>query len=38
MAIMLGNKTGLSIEEFFESPFAGKHPEIINTSTDAAAA
>ena len=38
MAIMLGNKTGLSIEKFFESPFAGKHPVLINRSTEAAAA
>jgi hypothetical protein len=38
MAIMLGNKAGLSIEKFFESPFAGKHPKPINTSTEAAAA
>jgi hypothetical protein len=38
MAIMLGNQTGLSIEMFFESPFAGKHPKLINTSTEAAAA
>jgi hypothetical protein len=38
MAIMLGNKTGLSIEKFFESPFAGKHSKLINTSTEAAAA
>jgi hypothetical protein len=38
MAIMLGNKTDLSIEKFFESPFAGKHPKLINTSTEAAAA
>jgi hypothetical protein len=38
MAIMLGSKTGLSIEKFFESPFAGKHPKLINTSTEAAAA
>jgi hypothetical protein len=38
MAIMLGNKTGLSIEKFFESPFAGKHPKLINTSTETAAA
>jgi hypothetical protein len=29
-AIMLGNKTGLSIEKFLESPFAGKHPKLIN--------
>jgi hypothetical protein len=27
MAIMLGNKPGLSIENFLESPFAGKHPQ-----------
>jgi hypothetical protein len=26
MAIMPGNKTGLSIEKPLESPFAGKHP------------
>ena len=38
MAIMLGNKTGLSIEKFFEAPFAGKHPKLINTSFEAAAA
>jgi hypothetical protein len=37
MAIMLGNKTGLSIEKFLEVPFAGKHPKLINTSTEAAA-
>jgi hypothetical protein len=35
MAIMLGNKTGLS---FLESPFAGKHPMLINKGTKAAAA
>jgi hypothetical protein len=29
MAIMLGNKTGLSIEKFLEAPFAGKHPKLI---------
>jgi hypothetical protein len=29
MAIMLGNKTGLSIEKFLESHFAGKHPKRI---------
>jgi len=29
MAIMLGNKTGLSIEKPLESPFAGKHPKLI---------
>jgi hypothetical protein len=38
MAIMLGNKTGLSIEKLFESPFAGKHPELINKGAEAAAA
>jgi hypothetical protein len=37
-AIMLGNKTGLSIKNFFESPFADKQPKLINTSTEAAAA
>jgi hypothetical protein len=29
MAIMFGNKTGLSIEKFLEAPFAGKHPKLI---------
>jgi hypothetical protein len=29
MAIMLGNKTGLSIKKFLESPFVGKHPKLI---------
>jgi hypothetical protein len=38
MAIILGNKTGLSIEKFLESPFAGKHPKLINKGTKAAAA
>ena len=38
MAIMLGNKTGLSIKKFLESPFAGKHPKLINKGTKAAAA
>jgi hypothetical protein len=38
MTIMLGNKTGLSIEKFLESPFAGKHPKIISKGTKAAAA
>ena len=33
MAIMLGNKTSLSIEKFLESPFAGKHPKLINKGT-----
>ena len=38
MAIMLGSKTGLSIEKFLESPFAGKHPKLIKKGTKAAAA
>jgi hypothetical protein len=38
MTIMLGNKTGLSIEKFLESPFAGKHPKPISKGTEAAAA
>jgi hypothetical protein len=38
MTIMFGNKTGLSIEKFLESPFAGKHPKLINKGTKAAAA
>jgi hypothetical protein len=38
MVIMLGNKTGLSIEKFFESPFAGKHLKLISMGTKAAAA
>jgi hypothetical protein len=29
MAIMLGNKTGLSITKLLEAPFAGKHPKLI---------
>jgi hypothetical protein len=37
--LLFGNKTGLSIEKFLESPFAGgKHPKLINTGTKAAAA
>ena len=35
---MLRNKTGLSIEKFLESPFAGKHTKLINKGTKAAAA
>ena len=38
MAIMLGNKTGLSIEKFLEAPFAGKHPKLISKGAKAAAA
>ena len=38
MAIMLGNRTSLSIEKFLEAPFAGKHPELIKKGTTAAAA
>jgi hypothetical protein len=37
MAIMFDNKTGLSIEKFLKSPFAGKHPKLIKTGTKAAA-
>jgi hypothetical protein len=29
MAIMPGNRTGLSIEKFLEAPFAAKHPELL---------
>jgi hypothetical protein len=38
MAIMLGTKTGLSIEKFLESPFDGKHAKLISKGTKAAAA
>jgi hypothetical protein len=38
MAIMPGNRTSLSISKLLEAPFAGKHPKLINTSTEAAAA
>jgi hypothetical protein len=38
MAIVLGNKTGLLITKFLESPFAGKHPKLISKGTKAAAA
>ena len=31
MAIMLGNRTGLSIEKFLESPFAGKWIETVQS-------
>jgi hypothetical protein len=37
MAIMPGNRTGLSIEKFLEAPFAGKHPKLIKKGTKAAA-
>ena len=33
MAIVLGNKTGLLITKFLESPFAGKHPKLISKGT-----
>jgi hypothetical protein len=29
IAIIPGNRTGLSIEKFIEAPFAGKHPKLI---------
>ena len=35
---MFGNKTGLSIKKFLESPFAGKYPTHISKGTKAAAA
>jgi hypothetical protein len=38
MAIVLGNKTGLSIEKFLESPFVSKHPKLISKGVKAAAA
>jgi hypothetical protein len=38
MVIMPGNRTSLSIEKFFEAPFAGKHPKLITKGTKAAAA
>jgi hypothetical protein len=38
MAIMPGNRTSLSIENFLEAPFAGKHPRLIKKGTKAAAA
>jgi hypothetical protein len=37
MAIILGNKTGLSIDKFLESPLTGKHPKLIHNGTKAAA-
>jgi hypothetical protein len=38
MAIMLSNKTGLSIKNFLEKPFADKHPKLISKGIKAAAA
>jgi hypothetical protein len=38
MSIMPGNRTGLSITKLFEAPFAGKHPNLIEKGTKAAAA
>jgi hypothetical protein len=38
MAIILGNRTSLTIEKILEAPFAGKHPKLIKRGTKAAAA
>jgi hypothetical protein len=38
MAIKYGNKTGHSITEFLEAPFAGKRLNLIQKGTKAAAA
>ena len=38
MAIKYSNQTSLSIENFLEAPFAGKHPELIKKGTKAAVA
>ena len=38
MAIMPGDRTGLSITKLLEALFAGKHPKPISKSTKAAAA
>jgi hypothetical protein len=38
MAIILGNRTGLSIDKFLEALFAGKHPKLIKKGTKSAAA
>jgi hypothetical protein len=38
MAIMPGNRTGLSITKLLEAPIAGKHPKTIKKGTKAAAA
>jgi hypothetical protein len=35
---MFGNKTGLSIKNFLQSPFAGKYQKLISKGTKAAAA
>jgi hypothetical protein len=32
MEIRFGNRTSLSIEKFFEAPFAGKHPKLIKSA------
>jgi hypothetical protein len=37
-AIMPSNRTSLSIENFLEAPFAGKHPKFMTKGTKAAAA
>jgi hypothetical protein len=36
MAIKYSNKTSHSIKKFLESPFAGKHPKLIQKGTNAA--
>jgi hypothetical protein len=38
MAIKYSNKTSHSITKFLESPFAGKHPKLIQKGSNAAAA
>ena len=38
MAIMPGNRTGLSITMLLEAPYAGKHSKLIKKGTKAAAA
>jgi hypothetical protein len=38
VAIKYGNTGGHSMKKFLESPFAGKHPELISKGTKAAAA
>jgi hypothetical protein len=38
MTIKYSNKTGHSIKKFLESPFAGKHPNLIQKGTKASAA
>jgi hypothetical protein len=38
MAIIPGNRTGLSITKLLEAPFAGEHPKLLKKGTPAAAA